>query len=343
MTRRIWLKVICLSIVAGLLASMVVGCGEKEPEVVKWRLHTISAEGEPEVVFMRYIVDEVAEQTDGNFTIEIFPGGALGYSEEDVLRVLEQDAVEMVHSFNSRVAGDEPIATVSEIPFIAGSPEDVAALNIAVKPMWAELLADWNGMLLVNWASALAPLTATKKVTTVEDWEGLKIRTQSDTMSTVIELMGATPVSIPFSDAYSATATGIIEGHFWSPGTVYSQNVHELCAYMNRWSAMSFGSCLIVNATAFDELPKDYQDILLAAADKWAPWIWDNEFWASDDDIATLEATGLIEIVEVSEEEKQKAAAMVSPVYDDWLEHAGPDGLKWLNICLAAIGKPAYE
>ncbi len=326
-----------------LVASTAVGCGPKEPDAVTWRLHTISAEGEKEVDYMQHIVDEVKAQTGGRFIIEIFPGGALGYSEEDVLRVMSQDAVEIAHSFNSRVAGDEPLATVSEIPFLATKPADVEALNRAVKPMWDEILADWNGMLLSNWSSYLAPLTATREVATVEDWQDLKIRTQSATMSTVIELMGAVPVSVPFSEAYSASATGIVEGHFWSPGTIFSMKMFELCDYMNYWSAMAFGSGLIVNTTAFNQLPEDYQNALLNAAEKWEPWIWETEFWSAEEDIAELEATGQIEMVQVSDQEKIKAAEMISPVYDEWLKNAGPDGLKWLNVMLATVGKAAYQ
>ena len=64
---------------------------------------------------------------------------------------------------------------------------------------------------------------------------------------------------------------------------------------------------------------------------------------AAEEDIAELEATGQIEMVQVSDQEKIKAAEMISPVYDEWLKNAGPDGLKWLNVMLATVGKAAYQ
>ncbi len=325
-----------------VVAILTLGCAPKEGAKIQWRAHSSDTIGEPSYDFVAKVAQEITINSGGRLVVTPYAGGALGYEGADLLRVFSQNGLEMAQTSMAHHAGEEPISDVFKVPFLTADPADGPILAEGLTPMWNELFAKWNVQVLTAGGIPHNTLSAPRKVDTIEGWEGLKIRTFNPTISAIVELMGATGVPIPYAEAYSATATGIINGHLWSPGGVYDGRIYELLSHVNLWSIAIGIDSFVVNKTALEALPSDLQEIVWQAVDKWDDWWWDEAYWTAQDDLQNLRDIGMI-VVDVPASEKTRAAERLAPVWDEWLERAGPDGLKWLNFTLGLIGKPAYK
>jgi TRAP-type mannitol/chloroaromatic compound transport system substrate-binding protein len=82
--------------------------------------------------------------------------------------------------------------------------------------LWEETYAAFN--LVPRQGPAFAPQTAgwfKKKLTTVGDYKGLKVRMGSNLGRKVVAKAGATTVLTPAADIYSALERGVIDAAEW--------------------------------------------------------------------------------------------------------------------------------
>ena len=317
--------------------------GTPAPMTHQWRAASVEGLGEPTLTVLADVVAEIRAKSEGQLVIQIFPGGALGFTYEDMLRVMQQDLVEVTHFTQPNLAGDFPNADITNLPFLSPTTEDIPKIIEALDAMWDEELPKWHAKRLATWSTPPQTLTTKKKVATVEDWAGLKVRAWSKMYVDICNEMGATPVSVPYAEAYAATAAGVIDAHAWSPPSVYDHKLWELgLAYVNLWAPTFSGNIFVVNTTAFNELSPELQKLLVDTFDKYESDLWEKDFWVAQESLALLEAEGM-ELVIPSPEEKAKIAGRLAYLWDNWLERANPDGLKWINIALAAAGSPPYK
>ncbi len=335
--------VILLLMVLIVVSLITAACAPAKVQVIRWRAYTPDSVEDNGYKYLIRVADEINEKSNGRLVVTVYPGEALGYRQEDMLRVMQQDTIEMAHFYINAAAGDEPLAGYNGLPFLVGSLEGGVKIVDALKPMWNEvILPKWHAKGLAAWAAPPATLAAPRKVDTVEAWKGLKVRGWSEALSRTVALLGGVAVDVPYSEVYTATATGIIEGNVWSAGGVLDGKLYELVDYLNLWF-MTFGpSQFVVNTTIYDELPSDLQKIVVEAATNWNDWVWQEDYWTTDNDIKTLAGLGMT-VVEVSDAEKAKAAEILAPVYDEWLKKTGPEGLKWLNAAFVAQGRSPYK
>jgi TRAP-type C4-dicarboxylate transport system substrate-binding protein len=339
------MKKLTFLVIALLLAVAMVlpACAAKPTQVFKWRAWSYESIGEPGYTYVAKIADAVTKASGGRLTITPYAGETLGYVQSDILKVMKQDGIEMAHICAGQAAGDAPLVGVTSLPFLAPDPNTIKKILDALTPMYNDdILPPFHAMRIAAWSASPAVLSCNRQVDTVDKWKGLKIRTYSAGLTKIIELLGATPVSLPYSEVYSATSTGIVDGHLWSPRGTYDGKLYEILKSANLWYPLFADDVLLVNTTAFNKLPEDLQDLVIKTTNDLNATVWQDAFGNIDEDLQKLKDNGMT-LVQVSDAERAKAAQLTQPVYEDFLKTAGPDALKWLNIALAAAGKPAYK
>ncbi len=96
------------------------------------------------------------------------------------------------------------------------------------------------------------------------DFKGLKIR-QNGATDSFYGALGAVGVNIPAQEVYSAVQTKIVNGSSWIPDQVLGQKLYELLKYWIDVPFYTTSTCVLVNASSFNSLPKNLQDILTQA------------------------------------------------------------------------------
>lgn len=102
----------------------------------------------------------------------------------------------------------------------------------------------------------------------VSDFSGLKIRTTNDAvMNAVVEGLGATPVSVPFTTLYSALQTGEVDGAEQPMANYLSNHFPEVAPYMILDGHTLGIMMTLITEEAWQSLSPSQQAILHAAGE----------------------------------------------------------------------------
>ena len=101
-----------------------------------------------------------------------------------------------------------------------------------------------------------------KPVKTLEDIKGMKVRAGGGTHSQIIAALGATQVSMPGADAYTAIQRGTLDAIHFNDAAALTFRLHEVAKYRssNGFNVLTIEYCM--SADWFDDLPADLQVVV---------------------------------------------------------------------------------
>jgi len=92
------------------------------------------------------------------------------------------------------------------------------------------------------------------------------MRAYSPTTSRLADLMGTTPVNIPFSDVAQAFTTNAIDAMVTSPSTGVNSQSWDYISHFTTINAWIPKNMMFVNKKIFDRLDDDTKNVILTAA-----------------------------------------------------------------------------
>ncbi|KZK79019.1 Sialic acid-binding periplasmic protein SiaP precursor [Pseudovibrio sp. Ad13] len=99
-----------------------------------------------------------------------------------------------------------------------------------------------------------------RPLTKVADLQGLKMRVpQQEVYIETAKTLGASPQAMPFSEAYQAFKTGVIDGQDNPPANIWDFKVHEVQKFMSITNYSTGPDPLLVSKAWYDGLPADLQ------------------------------------------------------------------------------------
>ena len=238
---------------------------------VKWRLtssfpkslDTIYGAAE---TFSKY----VAEATDNNFLIQVFPAGEIAPAFEAANEV-GKGSIEMCHTASYYFWGKDPTyALGTAVPF---------GLNARQQNGWnfygggIELLNEFYGTQnLVGYpcgnTGAQMGGWFRNEIKSVADLQGLKFRA-GGFAGKVMSRLGVVPQQIPGGEIYPALEKGTIDAAEWvGPYDDEKLGFYKVAKYYYYPGWWEGGAMLhvMINSTKFAELPPAYQSIIKTAA-----------------------------------------------------------------------------
>ena len=136
--------------------------------------------------------------------------------------------------------------------------------------LWEETYADYN--LVPRQGAVFAPQMAgwfRKKMTTIADYKGLKVRMGSNLARKVVTKVGATAVLTPAANIYSALERGVIDAAEWvGPYDDMKLGLHQTARYdyYPGWQDTGAMNEFSFNRKAYETLPVDLRRTLDHAA-----------------------------------------------------------------------------
>src|SRR5699024_6343804 len=104
--------------------------------------------------------------------------------------------------------------------------------------------------------------TVDKKITSIEDLEGMKIRSPSAETSEWLEALGATPVCMPMNENFEALVSGVVDGTIAPWEAVKTWGLDEVIKYATVGNFYSTTMFVVMNEGVFNDLSdKDQQTI----------------------------------------------------------------------------------
>lgn len=250
---------------------LVSGCQEEEQEKFVLRFNHVLAPTEPYHQGFLDWAKRVSERTNGGLTIEVSPSAQLG-KEEDIIEQLRMGANIGQNTDSARLGMYVPAIAVLNAPYFVDNIDEVTKLrDLPAVQQWLKELEFKFGIkvLSFNWVQGHRYMITNVPIRHPDDLKGLRIRTPGVPIwQESIRAIGATPVSLPFGEVYTAMQTEAIDGAELVYRNVTGAKLFEIADYLSETGHILLINFSIVGRAWFDSLPAEYQKILIEENEK---------------------------------------------------------------------------
>lgn len=310
---------------AVLLTSMLtLGATSNAFAEKRWDMPTPYGDGTHQTQVARSFAEEVTANSNGKLTINIHSGGSL-IKHPEIHRAVKSRQVPIGEVFIGRLGNLNPIFKLDNIPFLATDFNSAEQLYKASKPELTKALAKENLILLYTSPWPAQDLYSKKAVNSLADLKGLKMRSYSPTTSRLADLMGTTPVNIPFSDVAQAFTTNAIDAMITSPSTGVNGQSWDYISDFTTIHAWIPKNMVFANKRMFDRLDAETQQVILTAAAN-----AEKKGWALGRKLAVEHTDKLAEngmkVSEPSDQLITELEEIGSTMVNEWVAEAGESG-----------------
>jgi TRAP-type C4-dicarboxylate transport system substrate-binding protein len=216
--------------VAGLLLSATSPSYAADAKVIKishqWPGGSID-KGDFRDRLTRMFAQEVEKRTKGELKFEIYPGGSLVKSKQQ-LDALSAGALDMTLYPLAYSGGKIPEVNITLMPALLSSYEQGYRWKDA--PIGKELtrILEANNVKIITWVwQAGGNVSRDKAILVPDDVKGLKVRGAGKSMDEMLKAAGGAITNVPSDETYSAMQSGVLDGVWTSSGSLISFRLHE--------------------------------------------------------------------------------------------------------------------
>lgn len=231
----------------------------------KWDMPTPYGDTTHPTKVAKIFAEEVSKNSDGKLTINVHGGGSL-IKHPEIHRAVKSRQVQIGEVFLGRLGNIDPVFKLDNIPFLATDFDSAEKLYQASKQQLSDTLDKEGLMLLYTTPWPAQDLYTNKTVESLGDLKGLKMRAYSPTTSRLADLMGTTPVNIPFSDVAQAFSTSAVDAMVTSPSTGVTNQSWDYITHFTTINAWIPKNIVFANKKVFKRLDKETQEAILKAA-----------------------------------------------------------------------------
>jgi len=214
---------------------------------------------------------ELEKRSGGKLTVRIFaansPFGNIANQADQV----KAGVTDMAWGLNGVPRGRYQASLIMELPFMT---ESSAAASKTLWSMRDGLLAgDYKDfkLLLLHCHPAGGFFTRDKKVATLADLKGLRIRAPSAQIQGLLQHIGAVPVTMGPAQAYEALEKGTADGASLIYDGLYAFRLHTLVKYFLDVRIYTACFHVVMNPRKFQSLPAEFQKLIdETTGDAWA-------------------------------------------------------------------------
>ncbi|MDQ0314045.1 TRAP transporter substrate-binding protein [Amorphus orientalis] len=205
------------------------------------------------------LVEGVSADTNGELTIQVYPGGELGAGPmEQYVRAL-QGVADITWGLPGYTSSQFPKSMIVEMP--NAIPDGMTGYDMLWNAYDAgHLDSEFPGTRpLAIWASEPSVfIMKDHEIRSPEDLQGLKVRVSGSVPGAMITALGGTPVQMPAGEIYNALQTGLIDGVVTGMSAVADFKLDEVAnSYTVGAPLGHIMFYLVMNQGAYDALPED--------------------------------------------------------------------------------------
>jgi len=327
------LKILTAAIALSVSASTMV-------EAASLMLSHIRPEGTAIDKDARVFAEEVAKATDGAVSIRLFPASALG----DYTTVQEGLSIGSVD-----MAVQPPSSEVDRrfqltfLPYLVQNWEDAEKTFTDGAPLREtveELYAEQDIHVLGAWPVYFGGIALNAKVENATDptvAKGVRLRVPPmKSFQLMADNIGYIGSPLPFSDTFTATQTGVVDGIIGSGAEGYYASFRDVTQYYLPLNTHFEIWYLLINQPAYEALTKDQQGALAAAAKRFEANRWKTAETDQARNEQLLEEAGAI-IISASDAQIAEHATIVRKTV--WPVILNDIGADWANEVLDRAGR----
>ncbi|MFD1040474.1 DctP family TRAP transporter solute-binding subunit [Virgibacillus byunsanensis] len=217
------------------------------------------------------LAEDVAEATDGNVEIQVYPSSQLG-GDRDVAEGLQLGTVEMGLFGTGALQSLDKRMIVEELPYAWPTREHAyAAVDGELGDALADVLLEYDIGTLSWWESGYRHITnSVTPINSPSDLEGIKLRVpEAELRVDTFEELGALPTPMAFSEVFYGLQQNVVHGQENPLATIYTSKFHEVQDHLALSGHIWGSAVLTISQQTMNDLPSEYQEILIEKAEVW--------------------------------------------------------------------------
>lgn len=336
----------CAALVPALLlasALALAGCtggpGARDGEV--WRFAIEETRGSVQDAYAQKFKELVEERSGGEVTVKVYPYGTLGTSDQ-MTEQLHSGTIEFVMSSPGHLGKLIPEVQVFLLHFVFSDDEEVnhralrdPELLAAFDALYAE-----KGLKLLDFISeGWQVWTTGQPVREPADFGGVKFRVMtSPLLIAAYDAYGASPTPLPYSEVYSALQLNMIDGQVNPVFAIEEMSFYEVTDYLIFARHAQFVSSAVTAQAFYEELSPERRALVQGVVRDLHDHVFDVQRDFNRDRLETIrERKPGIQMIELTEEQRERFRRASLPVRDVFADMVGPRGEEVLELVLEAV------
>ena len=210
-------------------------------------------------------MERIKKETNGRVDIQVFPNNQLG-SDTDMLSQLRSGALEFFTLSGLILSTLVPAASINGLGFIWENYGKVWPAMDGELGAYIRKQIEKSGLVAMEkqYDNGYRQITSsTKPIKTPDDLKGFKIRVPpSPLWTSMFKAFDASPMSINFSEVYSALQTKVAEGQENPLSIIFFAKLFEVQKYLSETNHMWDGFWFLANGKMWNGLPADIRDVI---------------------------------------------------------------------------------
>nr|WP_298413979.1 TRAP transporter substrate-binding protein DctP [uncultured Halomonas sp.] len=307
-----------------------------------WRFGLEEIEGSVQSGYAEEFKKLIEEKSDGDVTVEILPYGKWGSDYSTLYDAIQSGSIPL--SFGSGfLGGTVPESQLMSLNFImpADELETAKILNsdaFMKSDGWQQAYRNRGLVPLAAVPEGYQVWTANREIRTPDDMENLQIRVMDNSLlRKTYQAYGASPITISYGELYSALQQGQADGNIQPVFAHEEMGFYEVQDYMIFAKQAQFVGNVIANQDWYEGLSDEQRQMIDETTDEMVQIGHDIQSELNETRLDTIKEKGGIEIIELSEEERDQFRKLAEPVRQTFIDDVGELGEQALNALLEQV------
>lgn len=261
---------------------------------------------------------ELLNEENADVAIELYPNSQLGNKSDLMDSMLMGDNVVTLTDGSFYADYGVPDFSVFYVPFLFDDWDQVWKL---VDSEWYDGLCsqlEEKGLHIIasNWIYGARQLMTNKKVESVDDLKGLKIRVPDNAIQTKsFNVLGATSVAMSLGDVYQGLTSKTIDGVENPLATLYGRSFQEVNKYILMTNHVMNSTTWVCSSDVWNGLTSEQQDALTKTCEEAGKY--NNEVYEKEDANyrKKMEDAG-VEVTDLTDEERAAWKEKAQGIWD---------------------------
>lgn len=289
----------------------------------------------PSVQAIVRMIDSVKQQTNGDLEINLHLGGSLPIKATDITAAVGDNVVQL--GDDGFATGTIPITAILRLPMLLQSYQDLDKAMAILRPHLDDAYGKRGIVVLGQYAYPFQVIWGKKKITSLADIKGMKLRVTSVEQGEFVRRFGGVSLPLGSPDVAAALDRGVVEGVF-TASSGGGLTWHDLLKYRYGFPTSYVNSTIVVNREAFEKLPPATQKILRDAGAEAATWATTEMQRVEDEVTARFGKEGMV-LTDASPEDVKEATDKLRPYWDEWASKHSAEAVAILKEIRAAVGR----
>lgn len=278
------------------------------------------------------MAERLQAESNGELNVRFHVGGSLQIPVTNMTSAVADGVVQF--GDDGFYHGTFPWGGAIRLPMLVQTEEEFAQAQQIMRPYLESAYLKKGVLLLAQYAYPAQVGFSRRKLTSLEDYKGQKLRVSSAEQGEFVRTFGGVPVTLGTPEVPSSLDRGVIDGVFTSaaPG---GWSWRESLKFNYRLVIGFFDANLIVNKAAFDKLSPAMQQKMRTIVTETAPTL--SAVMKRDDDATIEQLKSVMTVSMAGADEVKRATAAMAPYWDSWARTKGPEAVEIVGKLRAAF------